>query len=119
MIDQLSEIADIIAVILGVISAVILLSGVVIALWKLVHGILFEKHTKGEDLTVHHVNPVRVELGRYMTLALEFLIAKDILETLFEPQWEDIGQLAALVAIRSAVGFFLMYEIDKIQKNRK
>lgn len=119
MIDQLSEIADIIAIVLGVISALILIAGVVIALWKLVYGILFEKHTKGEDLTVHHVNPVRVELGRYMTLALEFLIAKDILETLFQPEWEDIGQLAVLVAIRTAVGFFLMYEIDKLQKSKK
>lgn len=118
MLDQLTEIADIFAILLGVASAIILLVGSIVALVKFVRGMLFERHRPGEDVSDHHVNPIRVEFGRYITLGLEFLIAKDILETLFEPQWDDIGQLAALVAIRTVVGVFLMFEIERIEHKK-
>lgn len=119
MIDQLTMIADALGMVIGIASALILTTGSILALIKFVRGLLFEKHRPGEDITDHHVNPIRVEFGRYITFGLEFLIAKDILETLFEPEWEDVGQLAALVAIRTVIGVFLMYEIEKIEKRKK
>jgi uncharacterized membrane protein len=119
MIDQFAQLADGIGLALGVATAAVLIVGSSIALFKFVSGLLFEKHRPGEDLTDHHVNPIRVEFGRYITFALEFLIAKDIIETLFTPEWEDVGQLAALVVIRTIIGLFLMYEIEKIEKRSK
>lgn len=55
---------------------------------------------------------IRLTLGRWLALALEFLLAADILMTAVAPTWEEIGQLAAIIVIRTALNFFLQREID-------
>lgn len=54
---------------------------------------------------------LRLELGRSLALALEFLLGADILRTAVEPTWEEIGRLAAIAAIRTLLNFFLQREI--------
>ncbi len=54
---------------------------------------------------------LRLELGRSLALALEFLLGADILRTAVEPSWEEIARLAAIAAIRTALNFFLQREI--------
>jgi len=56
---------------------------------------------------------VRLELGRWLGLALEFEIAADILRTAVAPTWNEIGQLAAIIVLRTALNFFLRKEIEK------
>ena len=56
---------------------------------------------------------VRLELGRWLALALEFELAADILRTAVAPSWNEIGQLAAIVVLRTALNYFLQQEIDK------
>jgi uncharacterized membrane protein len=56
---------------------------------------------------------VRLLLGRWLALALEFELAADILRTAIAPTWNEIGQLAAIVVLRTALNFFLQKEIDK------
>lgn len=56
---------------------------------------------------------IRLELGRWLALALEFELAADILRTAVAPSWNEIGQLAAIVVLRTALNFFLQEEIDK------
>ena len=56
---------------------------------------------------------VRLRLGRWLALALEFELAADILRTAIAPTWMEIGQLAAIAAIRTALNYFLQQEIDK------
>ena len=56
---------------------------------------------------------VRLELGRWLALALEFELAADILRTAVAPTWNEIGQLAAIVVLRTALNYFLQQEIDK------
>lgn len=53
----------------------------------------------------------RYHLGHSLSLALEFLIGADILRTAISPTWQDIGQLAAVVGIRTVLNFFLMKEL--------
>ncbi|CCG03754.1 DUF1622 domain-containing protein [Blastococcus saxobsidens] len=55
--------------------------------------------------------PVRLTLGRFLALGLEFQLAGDILKTAVAPSWEEIGQLAAIAAIRTALNYFLGKEI--------
>jgi hypothetical protein len=50
-------------------------------------------------------------LGLSLSLGLEFLLAADILRTSVSPTWEEIGQLAAIVGIRTALNFFLGREV--------
>ncbi len=54
---------------------------------------------------------IRLSVGRSLALALEFLLAADILRTAVEPTWEELGRLAAIAAIRTALNFFLRREI--------
>ncbi len=56
---------------------------------------------------------VRLRLGRWLALGLEFELAADILRTAVAPTWNEIGQLAAIVVLRTVLNFFLQKEIDK------
>ena len=54
---------------------------------------------------------LRLGVGRALALALEFLLAADIVRTAVAPTWDEIGKLAAIAAIRTALNFFLQREI--------
>jgi uncharacterized membrane protein len=56
---------------------------------------------------------VRLTLGRWLGVALEFELAADILRTAVAPTWNEIGQLAAIAALRTALNYFLGKEIEK------
>lgn len=58
---------------------------------------------------------VRLDLGRFLVLGLEFQLAGDILRTAIAPTFEDLGQLAAVAAIRTALNYFLAKEIKEEQ----
>jgi uncharacterized membrane protein len=55
--------------------------------------------------------PVRLDVGRYLALGLEFQLAGDILKTAVAPTFTEIGELAAIAAIRTALNYFLRQEI--------
>ena len=55
--------------------------------------------------------PVRLNLGRFLALGLEFQLASDILRTAIAPSFEELGKLAVVAAIRTALNFFLSREI--------
>jgi uncharacterized membrane protein len=45
-------------------------------------------------------------------LALEFALGADIARTAIAPTWAEIGQLAAIAAIRTFLNFFLERDLD-------
>jgi uncharacterized membrane protein len=49
----------------------------------------------------------------WLVLALEFLLAADILRTAISPTWTDIGQLAAIAAIRTFLNYSLSHDLQK------
>jgi uncharacterized membrane protein len=46
-------------------------------------------------------------LGMWLLLGLQFALAADIVRSAIAPTWNDIGQLAAIAAIRTFLGLFL------------
>ncbi len=54
---------------------------------------------------------IRLDLGKSLALALELLLGADILKTAIAPSWNDIGQLAAIAALRTALNYFLEREL--------
>jgi uncharacterized membrane protein len=56
---------------------------------------------------------VRLSLGRYLTLGLEFQLASDVLSTAIAPSFTEIGKLAAIAAIRTLLNYFLAKEIAR------
>lgn len=61
---------------------------------------------------------IRLRLGRWLAVALELLLGADILRTAVAPSWSEIGKLAAIAAIRTALNFFLQREIDAAQSRK-
>lgn len=59
---------------------------------------------------------IRLALGRFLTLGLEFQLAADILRTAVSPSFQQIGQLAAIATIRTALNYFLRREITQEQR---
>nr|WP_205808733.1 DUF1622 domain-containing protein [Micromonospora sp. HNM0581] len=59
---------------------------------------------------------IRLSLGRFLTLGLEFQLAADILRTALSPTFAQIGQLAAIAAIRTVLNYVLGREIEHEQR---
>lgn len=59
----------------------------------------------------HEFTRVRLGLGRYLVLGLEFQLASDVLKTAIAPSFEEIGKLAAIATIRTVLNYFLGKEI--------
>lgn len=85
------------------IGAVIIAIGVLVA----VRGLIAHWAGRAAD----GFNPVRLAFARYLAMALEFQLAADILSTAVAPSWDQLGKLAAVAVIRTALNFFLMREI--------
>jgi len=61
---------------------------------------------------------IKIEVGYYLLLGLEFLIASDIIDTILNPSFEDLGILAGTVVIRTGLSYFLNREIEDIAENK-
>ena len=59
----------------------------------------------------------RIHLGHSLSIALEFLIGADILKTAITPTWQDIGQLGAIVGIRTVLNYFLTQELKDMERH--
>lgn len=58
---------------------------------------------------------IRLKFGRWLALSLEFALAADILRTTVAPSWNEIGQLAAIIFLRTALNYFLQREIEQAE----
>ena len=84
--------------------------GIVVVAW----GILYSFYHYGGELfrrESRSYTALRLSLARYLIVALEFQLAADILGTAIAPGWDEIGQLAAIAAIRTVLNYFLEREI--------
>lgn len=52
----------------------------------------------------------------YLLLGLEFMVAADIIETVFKPSLEHLGVLGGIVIIRTVLNYFLNMELEHIKK---
>lgn len=61
-----------------------------------------------------HVAAARTQLAESLVMGLEFQVAADVLKTALAPTWNDIGLLAALIALRSVLAFLLERELREL-----
>jgi uncharacterized membrane protein len=101
------------AVIPGVeaIGAAVIVLGVIIAA-----GMYVASELRIRTVPYEHV---RLTLGRYLALGIEFQLAADILKTAVSPTFDDIGMLAAIAAIRTVLNYFLAQEIERAERMEK
>jgi len=86
-------------------AALVIFAGALIAFVR----ILVQLATRGRVA----IAEVRLGLGRTVSLGLEFQIASDLLRTAVAPTFEEIGKLAAVAGIRTALNYFLLRELKE------
>jgi uncharacterized membrane protein len=65
----------------------------------------------------HYSNTqIRLHLGQYLALGLEFQLGADILGTAVSPTIEEVELLAAIAAIRTLLNYFLSKELERERK---
>jgi uncharacterized membrane protein len=64
------------------------------------------------------IDEARMALGRYILAGLELFIVSDIIETALSLKLSDLVFLGLLVAIRSAISYFLEREVTNIRESR-
>jgi uncharacterized membrane protein len=60
---------------------------------------------------------LRVQFGSSVAVALELMLGADVLATAVAPTWDDIGKLAAIAVLRTALNFFLEKELHHLHTN--
>ena len=92
-------------------GALVIAIGVLLAAWH------FARHATGGQRGGYV--RIRLVLAHYLALALELLLAADILATAISPTWDQIGKLAAIAAIRTALNYFLTKEMEGERKSQE
>jgi uncharacterized membrane protein len=97
-----------------VVSTAISALGSLVVVWGVVEAVVGFLRFK---LGAASANPmgaseaIRQRLGAYLLLGLEVFIAGDIISSIVSPSWEKVGLLAAIVAIRTVLSYFLRMEV--------
>lgn len=105
---------DVGALAISLIGIAIILYGFAVALIQFL-GVEFARlKTGGMPVACQSV---RLTLGMYILLGIEFMIASDIIHTVLSRELGDLIFVAALVAIRTAISFFLGKELDEARRN--
>ncbi|MDR1747944.1 MAG: DUF1622 domain-containing protein [Spirochaetaceae bacterium] len=111
----LAVIIENIATIISIISIAVIVYGTIIASVAITRSELLR--FKGRFST-QLLRVIRAELGTYLLLGLELLIASDILKTIVEPSLGELLTLAGIVVLRTILSVFLNKEIREIEAER-
>jgi uncharacterized membrane protein len=109
--------------VLFVITRVIELIAVIVMLWGVVLFVReFPKagfRRKAKLSSLKQAQIIRCQLGTYILLALELMIVADVIHSIVSRTWESLAILAGIVAIRTALSFFLGREIETVDRDIK
>src|SRR5918912_3607716 len=103
---SLRSVVDVLVRVVESAGGLVILAGAAIAFVRFVGAAV--RTPRAEEFV-----PVRLGLGRFLALGLEFQLAGDILRTAIAPTLREIGELAAIAAIRTALNYFLGKEIKE------
>jgi len=103
---NLEYVSTFIAAILGYVGISIILYGSAKGIVEFVFG--FFDHEK-------HIPHIRIELAKHLSLGLEFFVGKDMIGTIVNPSWDELGKLGAIIALRTVIALFLDYELKKME----
>lgn len=102
--ELLAEVVGVLVTVVEACGAAVIITGAVWAFGRFLWVGLRDRSTAA-------FVPVRLTLGRFLALGLEFQLASDVLRTAVAPSFRELGQLAAVAAIRTALNYFLGREI--------
>ena len=88
------------------VAVVMIVAAVAMAVYQLLSNLLRSK--RGLNAT-----EVRLRIGQQLVLALEFMIAADILKTVLAPTLEDLAFLGGIILIRTVLSVSIAYELHR------
>ncbi|MDX8444460.1 DUF1622 domain-containing protein [Mesorhizobium captivum] len=56
--------------------------------------------------------------ARWLVAGLTFQLAADIVETMTRPEWDEVGRLAAIAAIRTFLNYFLERDMSEVREDQ-
>jgi uncharacterized membrane protein len=86
--------------------------GAVEALWRVLPALARLHATTSQGLR----RQAWLSLARWLLLGLEFMLAADIVRSAIAPDWDDIGQLAAIAVIRTFLNYFLERDVTDVRE---
>ena len=110
--DPLMRVLEGLAICIDLIGVALILFGFFVALFRLLAGL---RHGIGVTRNLGSLSVARTILGTYILTGLEFMIASDIINTVITRELVDLIFVGLLVAIRTAISFFLAKEIEEIR----
>ncbi len=112
LIHQYAEpVAHTVSTAVEIAAAVIIGVAVIIAMKNYV-SLLLSKRSNIEQ------REIRLQFGSSVAVALELLLGADVIATAVAPTWDDIGKLAAVATIRTALNFFLERDLKSAQQDK-
>ncbi|MBS6195531.1 MAG: DUF1622 domain-containing protein [Clostridiales bacterium] len=81
--------------------------GVAIIIWSGIKGIV---------KWLRHAGDTKIYLAKGLAMGLEFKMGSEILRTVIVREWEEIGIVAGIIALRAALTFLIHWEIKEEEK---
>ena len=101
-----------------IISALIICAGVALAARQLA-GMLLTARRRRDHESRQSYQRIRLNLSRFLAMALEFQLAADLLGTTVAPSWDQLGRVAAIAVIRTFLNYFLAREIGNEERDER
>lgn len=106
--DVISFLNDLVVNVCQILAMIVILMGISKSLIIYVKDVMLAKKSYAA------LQESRLEIGHSFSLGLAFLIGASILKTIIAPTWDDIGKLAAIIAIRTVLNYFLLRDVKNI-----
>lgn len=107
--DLFKQIAEMVAVGVECLAALIISYGALEAVYGSIRAVVERRSKLGLR------KDTWMRFGVWLLLGLEFELAADIVRTAIAPTWTDIGQLAAIGVIRTFLNYFLEKDLEKYE----
>lgn len=108
------DLVSLISFLIVVIGGVVIAWGVLLVVIAFLYGeflSLLKREVKTDK------NQLRVRLGLYILLGLEFMVSGDIIHTVIKPSKNSLIVLGSIVAIRTVISYFLHQELKGSAKS--
>lgn len=88
---------------IATIGVLVILIGTIRSIYYFSIFLLVHKHVS--------LNYIRLQFGNSIVLGLEFIVAGDIVGSLIQPDYYNLGLLAIIVLVRTFLSYFLNLEL--------
>ncbi|MBP3710059.1 MAG: DUF1622 domain-containing protein [Treponema sp.] len=75
-------------------------------------------YSRNEEVKAHSLMAIRADFGVYLMIALQFLIAADIIRTILKPDLMELATLGGIVLLRTVLSIFLERELKELKEMR-